>query len=572
MNIRMFWAGLTALLMTVLAGPPAGASDSPAQGEEPSFSWDMLWAGVWEKGGNLTNRADLKFHLNGAGLTLRTEILDRRPGDLGTLVRKFPWDVEEALTNFLGGLYHSPTGSRILYGPLEEWGLAARLRTPWSRGLPFAESRRASSADLKTAPSGKEPELYLYLGTPFLELPGLGPGPELRGFVAVRLDPARLAEEPAGGLQRPPLGEGTALTAALEGRLGKKMTFSLEGFYTAASLPARESSGWFSQTPPFPPQNFSLYGLGAILNTAFVSLSGDLAWSRTSILGKDLYASLGLRAGNRGTGGTSRPRSGGDWQLSLAADGAGRNYTGSDGASPGAGFRTGGKFEWRHSRAGSFRINTAVSGPGLTLDSAGALGLSFDRSSSGFYYRPPAAALPLRLSRISLGADRDARNSTVKDSAALSLSLTANPQAVDSRLKGVLTLNLSGSLTGSPAGDWGQGEPDRELSPWPVPEGSYRFESFKAGGELSWSVALNPNAGETGPGRRTLRLKAGLDYSLSAPASEEEFTKSRSFDLQAALSGDRGRFSVTLSRPAFPWEDPSPAAPWELGLSWKIEK
>jgi hypothetical protein len=443
--------------------------------------------------------------------------------------------------------------------------------------------------------------LYLSLGTPFFELPGPGRAFGLRGFVSARIDPAKIAA--AEGSQ-PPLGEGTALTAALGGRLGKAAAFSLEGFYTAASLPDRVPSGWFSETPPISLQDFSLFGLGLLLDTAYFDLSGDLAWSRTPILGGDLYASLGLRAGNGG----SRPR--GTWQLSLAADGAGRNYTGSDGANPGAGFRAGGKFEWRHSRAGLFRIDTVVSGPGFTPDAAGDPGLDFDRGSLGFSYRPPVTALPLRLSRLSVEADRDARDG-VKDSVGLSLSLAANPRTLAnaftglfrripgrsgappaepdgnppadpggasgglpaggaSRQWGSLSFNLSGSLAGTPAGDWGPEKTGRDPSPWPVPGGAYRFESFKAGGELVWSTALNPGAAGTGAGRRNLRLKAGLDYTASAPALDEDFTSSRSFDLQAALSGGWGRFSIGLSCPAFPWE--SPAAPWELSLSWKVER
>jgi hypothetical protein len=297
-----------------------------------------------------------------------------------------------------------------------------------------------------------------------------------------------------------------------------------------------------------------------LLSTPHLSLSGDLAWSRTSIRGGDLYASLGLRVGTSGS-----------WQLSLAADGAGRNYTGSDGVAVGAGFRAGGKFEWRHSLLGLFRINTSVAGPGFSRDDSGDLDLGFNRSSSGLSYRPPATTLPLRLSRISLGADRDAREAgAVKDSLALALSLTANPQGIvegltgaaqaAGGLRGALALKLSGSLTGTHAGD--------SRSPWPVPEGPYRFESLKAGGELSWSQPVNLSA--LGMSRGNLRLAVGLDYALGASGAEGEFTESRNFDLRLALSGDRSRFSVALSYPAFPWE--ASTAPWELTLSWRLER
>jgi hypothetical protein len=562
---------------------------------EPALSWDLLWAGAWEEEDNLTNRMDLKLHLTGPGLTLRGEILDRRPGTFETLFQRLPWDAEGAATNFLGGFYHDSTGSRILYGPLEEWGLAARLRSPWSRGLPFTESRKSSLAELRTAPSTKDPELYIYLGTPFFGLTGKeqAAGPQLRGFASIRLNPALLIPESEDSgttsVPQPPLGEGTGLTAALEGRLGKIAALSLEGFYTAASIPARESSGWFSETLPLPPGNFKLYGLGVLLTMPYLSLSGDIAWSQTSIRGRDIYANLGFRTGNRRTGSSSQP--GGDWQLSLTADGAGQNYTGSDGTSPGAGFRTGGKFEWRHSRAGLFRINTGISGPGIIINSDGKPDLSFNRSSSGFYYRPPVTALPLRISRVSLSADRDARDSNPRDSAGLSMGLALNPRRIIEALSrrsvkgegGALALNFSGSLTGSPAGGWG-GEPDagdKDLSPWPIPQGPYYLESFKAGGELGWSVPVNlPAGGLTGwftgsrqGGRGSLQIKAGLDYTMKVPDSEEdEPEESRGFDLQAALQGDRGRIRLKLTYPGFPWELlANPAASWKLSLSWKME-
>jgi hypothetical protein len=570
--------------------PKSPALESAKPAETPPPELGLLWTGSWERGGNLTNRADLKLRLGGPDLTLRAQALDRRPGNFETLFQRFPWEVEEALSRLQGGLYHGATGSRILYGPLDEWGLAARLRNPWARGLPFTESRKSSTAELRNSPSTKEPELYLYLGTPFLKVPGRGDagGAELRASASIRLNPAGLAEQAAegGALEAPPglpLGAGTALGLALEGRLGKDLSLSLEGFYTAASLPARESSGWFSEKPPLPPRNFSLYGLGLLFNTSWFSLSGDLAWSRTTILGRDLYGNLGIRAGNRGSGGASRP--GGEWQLSLALDGAGRNYSGGDGQNPGPGFRAGGKFEWRQNRVGLFRIGSALSGPGISRKGEGELDLRFNRSSSSLSYRPPASALPLRLSRISLGAERNAGEAGLRDSAALDLGLALNPQAIAGALgrkapaetgfpRGILSLGFSASLAGSPGRDWDPEKGGPEPSPWPLPGGPYRFEALKAGGEIVWSLPLNLGGGVLGlgPGRGNLRLRAGLDYSLSAPTGEDETAReSRSFSLHAALSGGRGRYSLSLSRPDFPWGAQSPPAPWDLSLSWKRE-
>jgi hypothetical protein len=571
------------------------------------FSWDLLWAGSWEEGSNLTSRGDLKLRFTGPGLTLRGEILDRRKGEWAAL-----WPSGESWeagkTRFLGALYHQGTGSRVLYGTLEEWGLAARLRSPWSRTLPFTESRKASMADLRSAYSGREDELYLYLGSPYLNLPGLRPGgageeiPRLRVFASARLNPSRLAGEAGEPSYIVPLGRGTALSAGLEGRLGGLFSLSLEGFYSAGDIPVKNSSAWFLDSPPLPAQDFRIFGLGLLLNSPYVSLSADTAWSRTSIYGyggdfpENLYAGLGIRAGNKGT-----RRGGSYWQLSLSADGAGPQYTGSDGAVPGAGFRTGGKFEWRGNRAGLFRLNTGLSGPGFTQNAEKDLDLHFDRSASGLYYRPPAWTFPLRISRVSLTANRDAREMDhIKDSAALGLSLAGSPRDIGRSLarslarirgtapsepaipEGTLTLNLSGALSGTPK--LRDGESPGDL-PWPVPAGPYFFESLKAGAELSWSRPIDLPSGPArlmnGPGgkgpaarRVNVQIKAGFDYGV-AEDREGGLTESRDLSISAALRGKLGRFGIKLGYPDFP-ADPFDSAvsfrdAWELSLSWRRE-
>jgi hypothetical protein len=592
-----------AVMLQVYPLPAAGPGESPAETTKPPvsggfpLSWDLLWAGSWEEDGRLTSRGDLKFRFPLPGLTLRWEILDRREGE-------WPWEDgtweklnrKDGNMSFLGALYHQPTGSRLLYGALEEWGLGTRLRNPWGRALPFAESRKTSMADLRTAPSGKEDEAYLYLGSPYLSLPflksaGNPRGLELRGFASGRLDPRKLAE---GGY---PLG-GSALSAGLEGRLGGIFSLSLEGFHTAGKIPAKESTAWFLESPPLPEREFRLSGLGLLLNSPYLSLSGDAAWSRTRIEEGDLYANLGIRLGNKGR------RRGSFWQLSLAADGAGPHFTGSDGSNPGAAFRTGGKFEWQGEKAGFFRVNTSLSGPGFLRDTGGDLSLSFDRSSSGLYYRPPAGTLPLRISRVSLSAGRDARESQrIKDSAGLGFALTGNPRRIArgigralARLgletepsfpEGTLTLNFSGTLSGFPKAG-GDSSWDGKPLPWPIPRSPYLFESLKAGIELGWSRPLDLPPGlvnrlingppEAGPSTRprggNLQIKAAFDYDLKENG-EGGLKKSRALSLAATLRGRLGRFTLKLNCPDFP-SDPfdsevSLREAWELSLSWRRE-
>lgn len=593
----LFRARTALPVFIVLAAPLAAESFLP---------WDFLWAGSWEEGGRLAGRGDLKLRFTGPGLTLRGEILDRREGEWAAL-----WPFEgagkEGETRLLGALYHQATGSRLLYGSLEEWGLGARLRNPWIRGLPFAESRKASMADLRSAFSTREDEFYLYLGSPYLSLPGPeGEGrrfPGLRAFASLKMDPEKFS----GATSFAPLGKGNALGGGLEGWFAPGVSLSMEGFSNAGEIPAGDSSPWFLKSPPLPDRDFRILGFGLSFNSPYFALGADAAWSNLSIYGgefpENIYANLGIRMGNKGAG---RKRS--YWQLSLAADGAGPRYTGIDGAGPGAGFRAGGKLEWQIAGAGFFRINTGLSGSGFTQNSEGELQLNFDRSSSGFYYRPPAGTLPIRLSRISLTASRDAREAeNIKDSATLGIGAAGSPRNIAwnaaqslARLTGTaplepvippgtLSLGLSGTIAGTPKDDHG-GDPawNGRAQPWPLPGGPYLFDSLKAGFDLSWSRSVDlpagaalllngsprQGSGQAPPRQGNVQIKAAFDY-LSAGDGEGGLAEGRNLSFSASLRGKRGRFSLKLSCPDLP-PDPlnwavSLQDAWELSLSWRRE-
>ncbi|MDR2258530.1 MAG: hypothetical protein LBE14_05215 [Treponema sp.] len=494
---------------------PGGGKTGGTAG--PWFAWNLLWAGSWEEGETLHNRGDLRLVFPAPGLILRAEAIDRRPMDPGN-----------GITNYAAGLYHRPTGSRLLYGILDEWGLPARLRNPWGRGLPLAENHQPSMADLKTAVSvNGKPETYLYLGSPGLELFKQNPvwRPGLRGYASAQIDQDI----------NPGFGGG------LEARFGKKTEVRLDGFYTGKTLPPRKSSTWFSEAPPLPEREFRLSALGLLVTTPVLTVSSDWAVSETFAWGRDLYGNLGLRFVR------PLPADRGRWALSLAADGAGSRYTGRDGSVPGAGFRTGGKLEWYGKRSSLLRLNTSLRSPGIEEP--------FNRSSSNLSWRLPApgknSAGVFRLTRISLGTDR---NAAEPDKTLDSLSLTAGfslnlrqffgSETGSGKFRGLLSrpvgLSLSGSLKGITAGE-------ETPSPYPVPQYPYRFESAKAAGELSWS-----------PGIFQFRTKLG--YGVKE-AKEGIWETSAS----AAVRFRPGRFSVKISSPDFPEE-------WNYTLSWRLEK
>ncbi|MDR1239700.1 MAG: hypothetical protein LBK27_06275 [Treponema sp.] len=516
---------LTAALFAESASP--GQEDAGETVRGPRFDWSLLWTGSWEEGETLTSRGDLRLIFPGQSLSLRAEAIDRRPLDFGSSPALK--DFGQGLTNYGAALYHRPTGSRLLYGILDEWGLPARLRNPWIRGLPFAENHRPSAADLKTAFSSTgEPATYLYLGSPPLNFSPRAPGGGivLRSFATAQMDAAF----------QPGFGGG------LEGRFGEKTEVRLEGFYTAKTLAPRKSSTWFSEKPPLPEREFRLSGLGLLLDTPALTFSSDWAYSETFAWGRDIYGNLGLRLVR------PLPAGWGRWALSLAADGAGSRYTGRDGSSPGAGFRSGGKLEWYGKRSSLLRLSASFRAP--------ALWEPFNRSATSLSWRFPAPGKnsggPFRLTRISLGADRNAADpEKILDNISLGLGFTVNPlfgsgaPSASAGNRGFfnspVSLSLSGSLKLLDTAANGA------VSPFPLTQFPCGFESAGAGGEIYWA-----------PGIFQFRTKLAYEQKK---AKEGVWEASAS----AAVRFRPGRFSVKLSSADFPGN-------WDCTVSWRLEK
>jgi hypothetical protein len=335
-----------------------------------------------------------------------------------------------------------------------------------------------------------------------------------------------------------------------------------EGFFTGAELPAKHSDSWFADPPPLPARDFRLYALGMALNRPYCSFSSDWAWSETFAWGRDMYGNVGIRIHPPAIGGTGGAGQGGPWSISLAADGAGERYIGRDGSSPGAGFRSAGKIERKGMRGGLFRVSTTLRGPGL--------GDAFNRSSSQLYYRFPAPApagrganrsadnsaadFPLRVTRVSLGVERNAADSAkILDGLDAGLGLSLKMPAVP--LPGFSTANAgtSAATGGSPLGIHlsgsikSLGSSDKTPAPYPLSGESWRFDSAQAGCELSWS-----------PGMFQFRTKWG--YAVTA---KKEGVWDASFS--AVVRGKPGRFSVKAASPDFPRK-------WHSTVSWRLAK
>ncbi|MCL2879649.1 MAG: hypothetical protein FWF29_05320, partial [Treponema sp.] len=528
---------------------------------ERPFTWDLYWSGSWEENKTLSDRGEFRLGYTlptptaqqgqsvarrGQSLILRGQALDRRPFDFSASP---PWADEKskAISALGGGLYHTGTGSRLLCGALDEWGLPARIRSPWIRGAPFAENHQPLMADLKTAVSStKKPETYLYLSAPWLTFAKTA----WRGFISAQAKipdmiqafttgrlPADAGFEKSGtennrkekGASLPDIAGG------IEAVFNAKTRLLAEGFYTDSILPPRTGTSWFMDPPPLPERKFRLYSMGLLFTAPYWAVSSDLAYSETGDLGRDIYGNLGILI-NPPTAPGGKP---GPLALALAADTAGSRFTGRDGTNPGAGFRTAGKIEYRGKGSSLFRVNTTLRGPGF--------GETFNRSTSGAYYRFPAVSkktgaagniFPLRITRMSVAFGRDAGDmKKILDTidGTLGLSLSLRPLKINSSLGINFTAGIKGLCTA-----------DTVPAPYPLPLYPYRFDSAKESGEITWSYSIFQIRNKWGYGQ-SAKKESIWDASLSA-----------------AIRFKHGRFGAKIASPDFPRK-------WNCTLSWYAE-
>ena len=486
------WIGLVCLAL------PGGA-----EGFAPSVN--LLWTGSWALDGSLINRGDLR--LKALGCSLRTQFVDKRPGLFWETLDQF-WD--KGFTAYSAGFYHAPTGSRLLYGILEEWGLAARLRNPWGRSPVFAEAHKGQGADLRTGPSAKgENEWYLYLGSPWI-------GP-LRGYISAQARASRLEE---GGGDESLARFAPAVSGGLNARLDPKTELRLEGFSTGKPLAPYQPAAWFSAKPPLPEREFRLYGASAFFTAPFLSLAADGAYSETFAWGRGWYGNLALSLG------ANKP-----WRLSLGADAGNKGYTDREGNNPGAGFRGAAGFTWKGVQSSLFRTTAVLRASGL--------GEPFNRISGGAYYHFPGNSgfpgpVRIRPVKLSLAAGRNAQDPARRiDSLEGDFGLGI----------GVVQLNFHAALKGIAEGSLGEGGGENQVF---SPAGSYRFDSLKLSGELSWR-----------PGPFQFRTKLGYTGSASQEAAWDA-------SVYASIRGKPGQFSLKVSSPKLP-------ASWTWGVSWRLQ-
>ena len=485
----------------------------------PLFDWSLLWSGLWDgkslTSGNLHNREEIKLDFLPPGLTLRGQVLDRRPLNFEIESQ----DAARAVTHFQGGLYHKQTDSRLLFGVLDEWGLSARIRNPWIRSPPYAVNYKPMIADLKTAVSStKNEELYLYLSTPPLK--------SISGFVSVQTEV--LSESGKYGQ--------TAVAAGVDFDLPNKSSLSIETFYTWALLKPKSANSWFSNPPALPERDFNLYAAGVLFDSPLLSISSDFALSETFAWGTDIYANLGISVSPLvlwSTARMSRPLT-----ISLAADGSGKRFTARDGANLSSAFRTAARIELKRPYNSLFRFSTVLRGPDIiSMPSA----KGFTRSSTNFYYRFPSPRSDdslIKLSRVSISIDRNADNHlkiTDRLYGYIGVSLDLSQFGLNTPI-GVL---FSGSVRGITVSE-------EAVYAYPIPAQPWDFENCVFYGEISFFPSK-------------YQFKARFGYEKNSKNDEIW-----DFSISGAMRFKKGRLSLKLTSSRLP-------DLWNFNISWRLE-
>ena len=478
------------------------------------INWNLLLSGSLEgitlSGGTLHNRGEFKLNYLPFRLTFRAQVLDRRTLNFDD----FFGDPEKQITSFLGALYHQKTGSRFLFGLLDEWGLSSRIRNPWIRSPPYAENHKPLMADLKTAASSsKNDEVYLYLSSPFINVTS---GIKLKGFIS-----AQTEIDVFNG----------AISSGLNISLPDKTGILLESFFTGAKLPPVKSSSWFSFPPPLPERDFKLYAAGFLFHNQFISVGADWAFSDTFSWGTDVYWNLGVTFtplipfGSR-----VRPLS-----ISFAADAAGERFVYRDGANHRTGFRNALKIEWKDRNSMLFRLDTVLQSQDINWH--------YNHSSTGFFYRFAVSKKIIdenifRFTKISFSADRNAvnpENISDKFSGIIGISLNLNKIGI----KPPLGINFSGRINLNSA-------LEGYILPFPVPDDTWMFYSAEINSDFSFSQSI-------------FLFKFGTGYTFNNKNNENW-----DFSFSSTVRFKNSRLTLKISSPDFPEK-------WFCNIFWKVE-
>ena len=319
---------------------------------------DLLFSGVWQPGESLEHKLNLIYTPKLAELSIRAFLSDARPCPSSNVP-------QEINPKVFGGMYHHPSNSRILAGPIIQKGLLQNMNSPSLGTVPYAEDHHRSSADLETtARTSTNIQHHITLATLKEK--------KFQAYTLLTID-SGTNWNVLGGWQNS--GE-------------NESELRLEGFFLSQMLPERRSSAWFSDSPPLPQRTSSMVGFSGLLKSTMGTICAEGAWSQTQFMPLGFYGNSAVELDLD------------QWRIQLAADGTAGIFIGKNKKEAPRFFRSGIKIERTTARYGT--IELACYSRSLSLSNyPDELGFLLDIKTKEF----PSI---LQLNRVSISAKRTA--------------------------------------------------------------------------------------------------------------------------------------------------------------------
>jgi hypothetical protein len=295
----------------------------------------FLFSGLWQPQDSIANKLDLKYTLALAELSIRALLLDTRPCPFSDIP-------QENNPKVFAGIYHLPTNSRILVGPLIEIGLLQNCSAPSLGKVPYAEEHTRSSVDLDTAiKTTTAIHRHITLGT--------SSGNTYQAYSLVTIDSV----------------SDWVVLGGWRNNGEHESELRLEGFLLSQSIPERTSSTWFSEAPPLPQRTSSMVAFSSFLKNESATICADGVWSRTQFTPQGFYGNTAFKIQRN------------PWSIEFALDSTNGVYIGRNKKESPSFFRNGVKIEKRIPKFGS--IEAAYSSRALSIvDFPYEMGFSID--------------------------------------------------------------------------------------------------------------------------------------------------------------------------------------------------
>ncbi|MDR0910148.1 MAG: hypothetical protein LBM77_10330 [Spirochaetaceae bacterium] len=292
----------------------------------------LLMQGSWAWDKKMENRLDGSLEMS--GIKGRLLLNDARPS---AFWEKTTWESGAGQSGLGLGLYHRGSGSRLLYGALNNAGLPARLANPFSGNVHWASSYKATESELKKEASRKETEIYGLFSSPWWTLPQ---DIKIMGFAQIQTEFEQRISYDAGS------------ELIFSDAKGRRQHLGIEFFNQFSTLEALKATGWFSKTYPLPQRRSNIYGGHAFYLFPGLEIQADGAISETEFWGRGCFGSTAVEFNSK-----LAPFIPWNWKLHLAIEGINDHFTDAKGKSGKGGIRGGLKYEHLLKKSETYRAD-----------------------------------------------------------------------------------------------------------------------------------------------------------------------------------------------------------------------